>query len=415
MIKNLISWSLILISAIFAPTVEGAKIYQLIDARVYLKDGTVNEYSGDAMLSMPYKKDALQKVENPYTKKQKKNGEIASATVDSVVTWLPTHPEKHYTFVYLPKYGWSTILDKAPQSTSYLYSDGGYRIRPDGGLWFFDTQKLIVERDGAYKDLKNPYNMSVEKFAEKVAAISGGDASLESRLKQYLGREQSDNYVRVVKINGDTIFGYLHNDVKTIAKNLFSKSGSLLQYINISEEPDSKATRYSADEVSEIQWFNNHLAPNTRVSMSMHSPLMFKFKHYTRGFTWLWDRRPGGSIVKWEAWDTTGGKNPVRRLVPVVSVYFEGTKGAFILYYNNSVSLSQLYHYMKEAAPEFHAILNEYYDNSPDWKAHRKELKDNPSTILALYEDYLQTHDCINDRPNAKVSDDEKEEEKANK
>ena len=100
------------------------------------------------------------------------------------------------------------------------------------------------------------------------------------------------------------------------------------------------------------------------------------------------------------------------RLVPVVSVYFEGAKGAFMLYSNNSVSLALLYHYMKEAAPEFHAMLKEYYDDSPDWKAHRNELKDNPATILALYEEYLKTHDCIDDRPDIKVSDDEKEDKK---
>lgn len=109
--------------------------------------------------------------------------------------------------------------------------------------------------------------MNPDKFATKLAEISGGDTGLEARLKYLLGREYPDNYVRVVKMNGDTIYGYLHNDAKTMAKNLFSKSGTLQQYINISEEPDSKGTRYSADEVSEIRWFDSNIAPNTRVSM----------------------------------------------------------------------------------------------------------------------------------------------------
>lgn len=415
MFRKLATLGLLIVSALCTPTAEGAKIYQLTNARVYHKDGAVSEYGGDSMLSMPRKKDALQPVEKAYTKGQKKTDEIAPATVDSVVAWLPTHPDKRYTFVYLPKYGWSTVIDKAPQSNSYVYSDGGFRIRPDGGLWFYDTQKLIVEHDGKYKDLKNPYDQSPEKFAEKVAKISDGDTALEARLKYLLGREYPENYVRMVKMDGDTVFGYLHNDAKTIAKNLFSKSGSLQQYINISEEPDSKGTRYSADDVSEIQWFDNNIAPNTRVSMSMNAPRMFKAKNYTRGFTWLWDRRPGGNIVKWEAWETSGGRNPVSRLVPVVSVYFEGAKGAFMLFSNGSVSLALLYHYMKDAAPEFHKILKEYYGDSPDAKAHINELKDNPSTILILYEEYLKTHDPIDDRPDVKVSDDEKEDEKKDK
>lgn len=59
-------------SALCAPNVEAAKLYQLADATVYLKDGTTDQYSGATKLSMPHKSDALQKVENAYTKKQKK-------------------------------------------------------------------------------------------------------------------------------------------------------------------------------------------------------------------------------------------------------------------------------------------------------------------------------------------------------
>lgn len=108
-------------------------------------------------------------------------------------------------------------------------------------------------------------------------------------------------------------------------------------------------------------------------------------------------------------------RNPISRLVPVVSVYFEGARGAYMLYSDGSVSLTQLYHYMKDAAPEFHKMLKEYYDDSPDWKAHRNELKDNPSIILDLYEEYLKTHDYIDDRPDVKVSDDEKDDDKNTK
>lgn len=412
MFRKLVTGGLLLASALCAPIAEAAKIYQLVDATVYLKDGQTAQYNGETKLSMPNKNDALQRVENAYTKLQKKAGEIPSATVDSVVMWLPTRPDSRYTFVFVPKYGWCTLLAKTAQSTAYLYSEGGYRIRPDGGLWFFDTKKLIVDRDGKKTDLKNPYDMKPDKFALKLAEISGGDTGLEARLKYLLGREHPDNYVRVVKMNGDTIYGYLHDDAKTIAKNLFSKSGTLLQYINISEEPDSKRTRYSADDISEIRWFDNNIAPNTRVSMSVNAPRMFKAKNYTRGFTWLWDRRPAGCIVKYEVWETSGGRNPISRLVPVVSVYFEGARGAFMLYSNNSVSFALLFHYMKDAAPEFHKMLKEYYGDSPDAKAHCNELKDNPSRILDLYEEYLKTHDYIDDRPDVKVSDEEKEDNK---
>lgn len=144
MIRKLVTAGLLLTLALCCPIAEAAKIHQLADATVYLKDGSTDQYSGSTKLSMPHKSDALQRVENAYTKKQKKAGEILSAMVDSVVMWLPTRPDNRYTFVFVPKYGWCTLLDKTDQSTAYLCSEGGYRIRPDGGLWFFDTKKLIV-------------------------------------------------------------------------------------------------------------------------------------------------------------------------------------------------------------------------------------------------------------------------------
>lgn len=89
MFTKLATAGLLLALTLCAPIAEAAKIYQLADATVYLKDGTTDQYSGTTKLSMPHKTDALQRVENAYTKNQKNAGEIPCATVDSVVMWLP--------------------------------------------------------------------------------------------------------------------------------------------------------------------------------------------------------------------------------------------------------------------------------------------------------------------------------------
>ena len=101
MFTKLATAGLLLALTLCAPIAEAAKIYQLADATVYLKDGTTDQYSGTTKLSMPHKTDALQRVENAYTKNQKKAGEIPCATVDSVVMWLPTRPDSRYTFVWM--------------------------------------------------------------------------------------------------------------------------------------------------------------------------------------------------------------------------------------------------------------------------------------------------------------------------
>ena len=46
-----------------------------------------------------------------------------------------------------------------------------------------------------------------------------------------------DRHVRAILFSGDTIEGYLRNDLKTGLKNIFSKTGSIHQYINIGVEP----------------------------------------------------------------------------------------------------------------------------------------------------------------------------------
>ena len=70
MFTKLATAGLLLALTLCAPITEAAKIYQLADATVYLKDGTTDQYGGTTKLSMPHKTDALQRVENAYTKNQ---------------------------------------------------------------------------------------------------------------------------------------------------------------------------------------------------------------------------------------------------------------------------------------------------------------------------------------------------------
>ena len=55
MFTKLATAGLLLALTLCAPIAEAAKIYQLADATVYLKDGTTDQYSGTTKLSMPHK------------------------------------------------------------------------------------------------------------------------------------------------------------------------------------------------------------------------------------------------------------------------------------------------------------------------------------------------------------------------
>ena len=128
----------------------------------------------------------------------------------------------------------------------------------------------------------------------------------------------------------------------------------------------------------------------------VNSPVLFKPLHYSRGLVWELDRRDSGSIVQWDVWESTGGRNSVSRLVPVIGVKFNGLPAAFIIKSNGSFNDWYLMYYLKKNYPELHKAWENYYHKGDNTKAHRDELVDNPSTALTFYENFLQTNSPSN-------------------
>ena len=221
-----------------------------------------------------------------------------------------------------------------------------------------------------------------------------------SCLTAYAGKNPEEYHVRAILANGDTIIGYVQNDLKTGLKNMFSKTGSLRQYVNISTAPkggDKK--RYSASEIKEYRFLEpTEGYPDGAVCISemVNSPVLFKPLHYSRGLVWELDRRDSGSIVQWDVWESTGGRNSVSRLVPVIGVKFNGLPAAFIIKSNGSFNDWYLMYYLKKNYPELHKAWENYYHKGDNTKAHRAELVDNPSTALTFYENFLQTNSPSN-------------------
>ena len=67
--------------------------------------------------------------------------------------------------------------------------------------------------------------------------------------------DPDSRHVKLTMMNGDTITGWIRHDLMTGLKNMFSKSGSIIQYVNISDAPDKgESRRYSATEVKELRY-----------------------------------------------------------------------------------------------------------------------------------------------------------------
>ncbi|MDE6269373.1 MAG: hypothetical protein K2M12_00780 [Muribaculaceae bacterium] len=179
-------------------------------------------------------------------------------------------------------------------------------------------------------------------------------------------KNPEENHVQVVLANGDTITGYIRSDLKTGLKNLFSKGGSILQYINVGEQPKGGETRrYHVTEVKEYRFLETSEAyPEgaVRVSEMLNTPKLWRSLNYTRGFAWELDRRDSGSILRWQVYENTGGRNSVSRLVPATGVKFKGAPGAFIVIVNGTFNDSCLLYYLKKMKrTDLYKAWNEYF------------------------------------------------------
>ena len=210
-----------------------------------------------------------------------------------------------------------------------------------------------------------------------------------------------EKHVQVVTASGDTIEGYIRSDLKTGLKNLFSKTGSIRQYINVGEEPKGGETqRFSAPEVKEYRFLEpteGYPEGAVCVSTEINAPRMFKPMNCVRGFAWELDRRESGSVLRWDVFENSGGRNSVSYLVPAVGLKFKGARAAFIVKLNGKFNDMMLVLYLKKKYPELKEAWDEYYHKGPDAKAHRKELVDNPSTGLMFYEEFLRTNAPLED------------------
>ncbi|MCI9606947.1 MAG: hypothetical protein HFJ94_02080 [Muribaculaceae bacterium] len=213
--------------------------------------------------------------------------------------------------------------------------------------------------------------------------------------------DAEEYHIKAVLFNGDSIEGYIRNDLKTGLKNMFSKYGSIHQYINVGKEPKGGETkRYSASEIKEyrfVETTEGYPEGFTVVSENINTPGLFKPHNSTRGFASELYRGENGSILKWNVWESTGGRDSRNRLVPAIGVKFKGAKAAYFFMINGRMSFALLLNYLKKQSPELRKIIDEYYNKSKDRKAHTQELKDNPSTILLLYDDFVRTHGPLND------------------
>ncbi len=205
--------------------------------------------------------------------------------------------------------------------------------------------------------------------------------------------DPESNRIRIYTNEGDSIDGYMRHNLKTGLKNLFSKTGSIHKYINFGLEAKGGETKgYSADDIKAYRFLEaseGYPEGALYVSTMINAPRMFKSNNKMRGFAFVLNSRPSGEILQWSVFESTGGRNSQQRLVPAIGVKFKGDDAAYPFMINGRYQPYYLSHHLKKKAPELHKFIEAYLDKGDDKNAHRKELVDNPSILLTLYEQYL--------------------------
>lgn len=195
----------------------------------------------------------------------------------------------------------------------------------------------------------------------------------------------------IVTLNdGTTIEGYQKNDVSSGLKRLFGSSGSIISFVKVSPTADGKNAKvYKAKDIKGYKFVNEGTEFE---SQDFCSPVPFKWDKKTRGLFRVEKRLPNGTIYSYLTYISTGPRNQVSYLVTTYGVKLRGDDRIYNIIVNGKVDMTYLSLSLSKFGPkELSEKFGEYFKD----KGHRKELVDDPTLIIRLYDEFLKTNPAI--------------------
>lgn len=174
--------------ASFCPSTQAKKILTGVYGRVYLNSGDSIIADGDLRIKIPKKNEKLEIIRNAYSQNSEIESVIEPASIDSVVIWATTAPERPHTLQYVPDYGWSFVADHSPYVTIYCYATKGYKCAGNGGFWMSGKSKMLVLKDGKILDFGQPDKRMDNKLLTRLEALTADDPEYLAYLRNAKGR-----------------------------------------------------------------------------------------------------------------------------------------------------------------------------------------------------------------------------------
>ena len=156
----------------------------LLEGRIYMKNGSVIECTGNDRLKMPKKSGRLTKTKEV----------LPAGDIDSVICWHTKSPEHTRKFIFGAKPGWMWVYVETPYIKACIYSKKGYGINTNGGIqvwqrrrWFSRSRAAyFLQKHGSseFQCVGSAYRRSKDVFRERIARYIDDDPTLAERIRQ---------------------------------------------------------------------------------------------------------------------------------------------------------------------------------------------------------------------------------------
>jgi hypothetical protein len=184
---------LILLTLLCVTTIYAAPAASLIEGRIYLKNGSIIECTGNDRLQLPKKSGKLKIFRNAFQKTKTKEL-ISAVDIDSVICWHTKSPEHLRKLVFEQDPGWMWVYVETPHITACIYSKKGYSIDTNGGMlvlqrhgWFSRSRVgCFLQKCGesGFQNIGSAYRRSKDSFRERIACYIDDDPELAGRIRQ---------------------------------------------------------------------------------------------------------------------------------------------------------------------------------------------------------------------------------------
>ncbi len=164
-----------------------------VEGKVFLKNGTVVECTGNDRIELPKRSGRLKIWRDAFLKTKDKEW-IEPEEVDSIVCWHVRTPEHPRRFVYAERPGWMWVYFATLHIQTCIYGKKGYGIDTNGGIQVWQRRRVFSQSRVAYflrkrgeerwQDMGGINRRSKDRFRERIAQYVEDDPELARRILQ---------------------------------------------------------------------------------------------------------------------------------------------------------------------------------------------------------------------------------------